>query len=145
MEQRLVAQQQVQHHPRSGRASTIEPSTGACISPITSSSVKSTAAMGVLNAAASAADAPIGTSAFTLLVLKPSLRPSTEAMPADTCTDGPSRPSAMPLASEMERHAELAQHRAHGDEAIADEQRGLGLGDAATARVGEILRQEDSR
>ena len=61
----------------------MEPSTGACISPITSSSVKSTAAMGVLNAAASAAEAPTGTSALTLLVLKPSLRPSTEAMPAD--------------------------------------------------------------
>jgi hypothetical protein len=71
------------------------------MSPITSSSVKSTAAMGVLNAAASAAEAPTGSSAFTLLVLSPNLRPSTEAMPAETCTDGPSRPSAMPLASEI--------------------------------------------
>jgi hypothetical protein len=79
----------------------MEPSTGACISPNTSSSVNSTAAMGVLNAAASAADAPTGRSAFTLLVLSPSLRPRTDAMPAETCTDGPSRPSAMPLASEI--------------------------------------------
>ena len=38
----------------------MEPSTGACISPITSSSVNSTAAMGVLKAAASAAAAPTG-------------------------------------------------------------------------------------
>ena len=79
----------------------MEPSTGACISPITSSSVKSTAAIGVLNAAASAAEAPTGSRAFTLVGLSPSLRPSTEAIPPATCTEGPSRPSAMPLASEM--------------------------------------------
>ena len=85
----------------------MEPSTGACISPITSSSVNSTAAIGVLNAAASAAAAPIGTSARTLRGESPSRRPSTEAIPALTCTDGPSRPSAMPLASVMEHMLNL--------------------------------------
>ena len=80
----------------------MDPSTGACISPMTSSSVKSTAATGVLKAAASAADAPIGTSALTLLGPRPSQRPKTDAMPAPTCTDGPSRPSEMPLARETE-------------------------------------------
>ncbi len=85
----------------------MEPSTGACISPITSSSENSTAAMGVLNAAAIAADAPMGTRARTLRGESPSLRPSTDAMPAPTCTDGPSRPSAMPLASVMEHMLNL--------------------------------------
>ena len=80
----------------------MEPSTGACISPITSSSVKSTAAIGVLNAAASAAAAPTGTRLLTLAGERPSRRPSTDAMPAPTCTDGPSRPSASPLASVTE-------------------------------------------
>ncbi len=81
----------------------MEPSTGACISPMTSSSVNSTADMGVLNAAASAAAAPAGTRAFIEAALSPSLRPSTDASPAPTCTDGPSRPNAIPLASETEQ------------------------------------------
>jgi hypothetical protein len=34
--------------------------------------------------------------------LSPSRRPMTEAMPAPTWTDGPSRPSAMPVANETE-------------------------------------------
>ena len=55
--------------------------------------------MGVLKAAANAAEAPMGTSALTLRGDSPSHRPSTEAMPALTCTDGPSRPRAIPLAS----------------------------------------------
>ena len=46
---------------------------------------------------------PVGLATYwlTLLLLRPNLRPSTDAMPAETCTDGPSRPSAMPLASEI--------------------------------------------
>ncbi len=68
-----------------------------------SSSENKTAAMGVLNAAASAAAQPAGTSAFTCFGLSPRFRAITEASPAPTCTDGPSRPSAMPLASEAEQ------------------------------------------
>jgi hypothetical protein len=74
---------------------------------MTSSRVKSTAAIGVLKAAASAAAAPIGTSARTLLGDSPSRRPSTDAMPALNCTDGPSRPSAMPLARVSEHMLNL--------------------------------------
>ena len=59
--------------------------------------------MGVLNAAASAAEQPTGTSALTLSLLRPNRRPSTEAIPAPIWTDGPSRPRAMPLASEVEQ------------------------------------------
>src|SRR5581483_1537481 len=84
--------------------STIDPSTGACRSPITSSSVNSTAAIGVLNAAASAADAPIGTRSLMRAGLNPNRRPRTDAIPAPTCTDGPSRPRAIPLASESDEH-----------------------------------------
>ena len=43
-----------------------------------------------------------GDEGFTCSVRKPSKRPSTEPMPAPTCTDGPSRPSGMPLASVAE-------------------------------------------
>ena len=75
--------------------STIDPSTGACISPMTSSRVKSTAAIGVLNAAASAAAAPTGTSAFTLARREPQPPPKHRGDAAPTCTDGPSRPSAI--------------------------------------------------
>src|SRR5205814_6362948 len=80
-------------------ASTTEPSTGACKSPTTSSSANNTAANGVLNAAATAAAAPTGISDFTLSGPSPSFRPSTDAIPAPTWTDAPSRPSGIPLAS----------------------------------------------
>src|SRR5215475_4697660 len=80
-------------------ASTTDPSTGACMSPTTSSRANSTAASGVLNAAATAAAAPTGISAFTFSGLNPSQRPNSDDNPAPTCTDGPSRPSGMPLAS----------------------------------------------
>src|SRR5439155_5280825 len=83
-------------------ANTTHPSTGACKSPTTSSSENSTAAIGVLNAAAIAALAPMGMSAFTFSWLSPSQRPSTDASPAPTCTAGPSRPRGIPLASVAE-------------------------------------------
>ncbi len=54
--------------------------------------------MGVLNAAAMAAAAPTGIRAFTFSGRNPSARPRTEAIPAPTWTDGPSRPSGIPLA-----------------------------------------------
>src|SRR6266704_3758936 len=63
---------------------------------------KQTAANGVLNAAAIAAAAPTGTSAFTFSGRRPSFRPSTEAIPAPTWTAGPSRPSGIPHASVAE-------------------------------------------
>ena len=77
------------------------------MSPMISSSENSTAAIGVLNAAASAADAPTGTSQRTCAVLSPSRRAITDAMPEPMCTDGPSRPSAMPLASDVEQQTNL--------------------------------------
>ena len=87
--------------------STTEPSTGACISPRISSSENKTAAIGVLKAVASAAAQPAGTSAFTLAALRPKRRPITEAIPAPIWTEGPSRPSAIPLASEIAQHTNL--------------------------------------
>jgi hypothetical protein len=72
-----------------------------------SSSEKSTAAIGVLNAAASAADAPTGMSQRTWAVLRPTRRATTDAMPAPMCTDGPSRPSAMPLANDVAQQRNL--------------------------------------
>ena len=72
-----------------------------------SSSENSTAAMGVLNAAASAAAPPTGTSHRTCSLLSPSRRAITEARPAPICTEGPSRPSAMPLASDTEQQRNL--------------------------------------
>ena len=71
------------------------------MSPMISSSEKSTAAMGVLNAAESAAAAPTGTSHRTCAVLNPRRRPITDAIPDPMWTDGPSRPSAMPLARDV--------------------------------------------
>ena len=79
---------------------------------------------------------------LTLLGPSPRFRPSTDAIPAPTCTEGPSRPSAMPLARRCRAAAELAEHRANADKAIAHEQRGFGLRDAAAARVGK---KRDSR
>src|ERR1700759_5019702 len=69
------------------------------MSPTTSSSANNTAANGVLNAAATAAAAPTGISAFTFSGLNPNVLPSSDETPAPTCTDGPSRPSGIPLAS----------------------------------------------
>ncbi len=80
-------------------ASTTEPRTGECQSPMISSSANRTAAIGVLNAAEIAAAAPTGNKARTFSALRPSLRPRTDAIPAPTATDGPSGPSGMPEAS----------------------------------------------
>jgi hypothetical protein len=102
MEQRIVAQQQVQNHDVAELSTTV-PSTEACRSPIISSSENSTAAIGVLNAAASAAAQPTGTSAFVCFALSPRLRAITDAIPAPICTEGPSRPNAIPLASDSEQ------------------------------------------
>ncbi len=73
------------------------------MSPRISSSENSTAAIGVLKAAASAAAHPAGISARTCSRRSPNARASTDAIPAPICTDGPSRPSAMPLASDVEQ------------------------------------------
>ena len=86
---------------------TTPPMTGAWRSPTITSSEKSTAAIGVLNAAASAAAAPTGMSARTVSGLRRSFRAMIEARPAPIWTDGPSRPSAMPLASEIEQQRNL--------------------------------------
>ena len=77
-------------------ASTVEPMTRAFMSPTISSSANSSAAMGVLNAAESAAAAPTGTRFFTLVGERCSQRPIIEARPAPICTDGPSRPMECP-------------------------------------------------
>src|SRR6267378_370024 len=83
-------------------ASTTKPNTGALRSPMISSSENKTAARGVLNAAAIAAAVPAGMSDFTCSGRSPMRRPSTEAMPAPTWAEGPSRPSGIPLASVAE-------------------------------------------
>jgi hypothetical protein len=57
----------------------------------------------VLNAAASAAEQPTGTNAFTRSWLRPNFRAITDPNPAPICADGPSRPNAMPLASDAEQ------------------------------------------
>jgi hypothetical protein len=113
------------------------------MSPITSSSVKRTAATGVLKAAATAAAELIGISDFTRCGLKPSLRPSVDAMPPATCTEGPSRPNLIPLASAMEEQQNLptAGQRNH---TVADEQGRLGLGNIAAARLGKIAAQQEA-
>ena len=54
-----------------------------------------------------AAAAPTGTSAFTCESLNPKRRARKDETPAPICTDGPSRPSAIPLASEMEQQRNL--------------------------------------
>ena len=87
--------------------STAEPSTVACRSPMISSSENNTAAIGVLNAAASAAEQPTGTSAFTCFATQSQIARDHRSDPAPICTDGPSRPSAMPLASEAEQQKNL--------------------------------------
>ena len=68
-----------------------------------SSSVNNTAAIGVLKAAERAAAPPTGTRDFTCVLLNPSLRAITDAIPAPMYTEGPSRPSAIPLASDVEQ------------------------------------------
>ena len=77
-------------------ATTVEPSSVAFMSPMISSSAKITAAIGVLNAAASAPAAPTGTSSLTRAGGRRNHRPTNEAMPAPICTDGPSLPIECP-------------------------------------------------
>ena len=75
-----------------------------------SSSANTTAARGVLNAAATEAAAPTGINFFTYSLCSPSRRTSIDPMPAPTCTEGPSRPSGMPLASVMDAEATVKCH-----------------------------------
>ena len=112
------------------------------MSPMISSSENSTAAIGVLNAAASAADAPTGTSHRTCAVLSPSRRAMTDAMPAPMWTDGPSRPER-DAAGERRRAAdELSEHRAEGNAAVVDEDRRARLRNPAASRVGKEAEQQ---
>ena len=77
-------------------ANTMEPSTRAFRSPTSSSSVKVTAAIGVLNAAARAAAQPTGTSACTRRLFSENVSPIQLAAPEQICTVGPSRPRLEP-------------------------------------------------
>jgi hypothetical protein len=61
----------------------------------------------VLKAAAKAAAPPTGTIALTISLLRPRRRAITDARPAPICTAGPSRPSAIPLAREVEQQKNL--------------------------------------
>src|SRR5580658_3757199 len=85
-------------------AITADPSTGAWRSPMISSSENSTAEIGVLNAAAKAAAEATGIRAFFCSAVRPKRRPIVELMPAAICTEGPSRPREIPLASDAEQH-----------------------------------------
>ena len=90
-------------------ATTVDPSSVAFKSPMISSSVNSTAATGVLNAAASAPVAPTETSARTRAGGSRSHRPMAEAMPAPIWTDGPSRPIEWPEAMRQDAEAETCR------------------------------------
>jgi len=63
--------------------------------------------MGVLNAAAIAAAAPTGINCRSLAGPRPSFLPKTDAIPAPICTDGPSRPSAIPEARDADETKNL--------------------------------------
>jgi hypothetical protein len=73
-------------------ATTADPMTVAFMSPMISSSAKSTAATGVLKAAARAPAAPTGITSRMRFAESPSHWPIPEAIPAPICTEGPSRP-----------------------------------------------------
>ena len=115
----------------------MEPSTGACMSPITSSSEKSTAAMGVLKAAASAADAPTGNQGAH------AARAQTEPA-AEHGRDARAHLHARTFAAQRDAagqrdraEPELAEHGAQADVAVAQEEGDLGLRNAAAARIRE--------
>ncbi len=121
---------------------TTEPSTEDCMSPMISSSEKSTAAIGVLKAAANAAAQPTGTSALTCLGVSPRIAGDHR---------GDSRAHLHRGAFAAQRDAagqsrgateELAQNGAEGDPAVVDEQREFGLRDAAAAGEREIAPQQ---
>ena len=77
-------------------ATTVDPSKVAFMSPMISSRANKTAAIGVLNAAASAPAAPTGTSSFKRAGDSRNHWPITDAMPDPIWTDGPSRPIEWP-------------------------------------------------
>ncbi len=77
-------------------ATTVEPMSDAFMSPMISSSVKITAATGVLNAADSAPAVPTAIRSLTRFGESFSRWPITDAMPPPICTDGPSRPMEWP-------------------------------------------------
>ena len=121
---------------------TTEPSRRALRSPSNSSRVNSTAAMGVLKAAASAAAAPMGTSACHLALPVQPYVARNDATPAPICTDGPSRPSAMPPPRDSEQQKNLPIDGLQADVSAAGDERSLGLRNTAAARVGKHSQQQ---
>ena len=126
-------------------ATTVEPSSGAFMSPMISSSANSTAATGVLNAAASAPAAPTGTRSRT--------RSGEQVQPlADDRREAGADLHRRPLAAHRvarpdAQHAgeELAERDAAGDHAAREVVGRLGLGHAAAAHVRKHLRQQHAR
>ena len=100
VEQRLIAQQQVQHDPGSGRAEHDRAQHRRVHVAHHFFEREQHRGDGRIERSREAAEAPTGTSALTLAVLKPQPPAQYRGDPAATCTDGPSRPSAMPLASD---------------------------------------------
>src|SRR5438093_13660391 len=78
-------------------AMTIEPRGLAAALDRISSRVKVTAAIGVLNAAAKPAAAPTGIKFRRLRREIAKIRPNSDAMAAQICTEGPSRPKLAPV------------------------------------------------
>ena len=110
-----------------------------------SSRVKSTAAIGVLNAAESAAAPPTGTSHFTCALLRPRRRAITDASPG---ADVHRRAFAAEWNSARKRDGaadELADHRSQRDPAVVNENSGARLRNSAPARQWEIPIEEISR
>ena len=101
LKKRIVPEQQPEHGPRSCRGQDDGAQHGCVKIPdyLFESKQHSRYYKGVLNAAAIAAAAPTGIRAFTFSGRNPMRRPRTDAIPAPTCTAGPSRPRGIPLAS----------------------------------------------
>ena len=98
--------------------------------------------MGVLKAAAMAAAAPTGIRAFTFSGRRPRVA-SENGSDAGADLDGRAFASEGDAAGESDGSAkELSENGAEGDAALAGEESGFGLRNAAAARVREIFVQE---
>ena len=118
VKQGIVAQHQVQDHPGRGGAQDRGAQHRRVQIAHDFFEREQHAAMGVLNAAASAAEQPTGTSAFTRsgAEAEPSAR-SPRPVPAPMCTDGPSRPKRDAARQRRRAAEELPQYGAKRDAA----------------------------
>ena len=97
-----------------------------------------------MNAAASAAEAPIGTSALTLAGRQAESAAEHRRDARADLHGGPFAAEGDAARESDGAEPELAEHRAQADEAVANEERDLGLRDAAAARVGEVAGEQNA-